>query len=59
MKSDPRESPPKNWNNMTERDILARQEQAGNREFFLMLVGSFVHAYGHGAFALGDHGTVL
>lgn len=37
---------------MTEREILARQEQAGNREFVLMLVGSFVHAYGHGAFAL-------
>ena len=28
------------------------QEQRGNQEFFLILVGSFLHAYGHGAFAL-------
>lgn len=37
---------------MTERDILERQEQTGNRQYYLMLVGSFLHAYGHGAFAL-------
>ena len=37
---------------MTETEIMQRQELTGNREFFLMLVGSFMHAYGHGAFAL-------
>jgi len=37
---------------MTEREILERQESTGNREYFLVLVGSFLHAYGHGAFAL-------
>ena len=31
---------------------MERQEQAGNREYYLVLVGSFLHAYGHGAFAL-------
>ena len=37
---------------MTEREILDRQEQSGQRDFFLALVGSFLRAYGHGAFAL-------
>ena len=37
---------------MTERDILDRQEQNGNSEFYLMLIGKFLHAYGNGAFAL-------
>lgn len=37
---------------MTEQEILKRQEDNGNREFYLMLVGKFLHAYGHGAFAL-------
>jgi len=37
---------------MTEKDIIQMQEQRGNREFFLMLVGKFFLAYGHGAFAL-------
>lgn len=31
---------------------MERQELAGNKEYFLVLVGSFLHAYGHGAFAL-------
>lgn len=37
---------------MTEREIIEKQEQTGNREYYLMLVGSFLHAYGNGAFAL-------
>jgi hypothetical protein len=37
---------------MTEREIIERQELAGNQEYFLVLVGSFLHAYGNGAFAL-------
>ena len=37
---------------MTEQDILRKQEQNANTEFYLMLVGQFYHAYGHGAFAL-------
>ena len=37
---------------MTEKEILDRQEQNGNREFYLMLIGRFYHAYGNGAFAL-------
>ena len=37
---------------MTEREILERQEQTGNQQFLLVLVGSFLHAYGNGAFAL-------
>ena len=28
------------------------QEANGNEEFYLMLIGKFLHAYGHGAFAL-------
>ncbi len=37
---------------MTEKEILDWQEQTGNREFYLMQVGKFLHAYGNGAFAL-------
>jgi len=37
---------------MTEQDILRRQEINGQREYYLMLMGQFYHAYGHGAFAL-------
>ena len=37
---------------MTEREILDRQEQGGQREFYLVRVGMFLRAYGHGAFAL-------
>lgn len=37
---------------MTEKEILDKQEQRGNQEFFLIQVGSFLHAYGNGAFAL-------
>ena len=37
---------------MTEREILERQEQTDNREYLLVLVGSFLQAYGNGAFAL-------
>ena len=29
---------------MTEREILDRQEQTGNREYYLVLIGSFMHA---------------
>ena len=37
---------------MTEKEVLDLQEQGGNQEFFLILIGSFLNAYGHGAFAL-------
>lgn len=37
---------------MTEKEILEHQQQTDNTEFYLMLVGKFLHAYGHGAFAL-------
>ena len=37
---------------MTEKEILDKQEQNGNREFYIMLIGRFYHAYGNGAFAL-------
>lgn len=37
---------------MTEQEILAWQEHTGNHEFYLILIGSFMHAYGNGAFAL-------
>ena len=37
---------------MTEKEVLELQQQSGNKEFFLILVGSFLHAYGNGAFAL-------
>lgn len=49
MKSDPCER--KN-DNMTEQEILRQQEVNGNQSFYLMLVGKFLHACGHGAFAL-------
>lgn len=37
---------------MTEKEVLDLQQQSGNQEFYLILVGSFLHAYGNGAFAL-------
>ena len=37
---------------MTEKEIIERQERSGNEELYLILVGSFLHAYGAGAFAL-------
>lgn len=37
---------------MTEQDILRQQEANGQRSFYLVLVGRFLHAYGNGAFAL-------
>jgi len=37
---------------MTEKEVLDLQAEHGNQEYFLILVGSFIHAYGHGAFAL-------
>ena len=37
---------------MTEQDVLRRQDTNGQTEFYLILVGQFYHAYGHGAFAL-------
>ena len=49
MKNDPCEN--KN-DNMTEQEVLVWQEQTGNREFYMILIGSFMHAYGNGAFAL-------
>lgn len=38
---------------MTEQQVLNQQQQNGEKEFYLILVGSFLHAYGNGAFALG------
>lgn len=37
---------------MTEQEIIDRQQRTGGSELLLMQVGSFVHAYGPGAFAL-------
>ena len=37
---------------MTEKEVLDLQQQSGNQKFYLILIGSFVHAYGNGAFAL-------
>lgn len=37
---------------MTEQEVLKYQEQSGQREFYMILIGSFLHAYGNGAFAL-------
>lgn len=37
---------------MTEKEVLDLQQQSGNQEFYLILIGSFLHAYGNGAFAL-------
>ena len=37
---------------MTEKEVLDLQQQSGNQEFYLILIGSFMHAYGNGAFAL-------
>lgn len=37
---------------MSEKEIIERQQQAGNREFYLVLVGKFLHAVDCGAFAL-------
>jgi hypothetical protein len=46
MKSGPRRTPEKREKVvMTEREILERQESTGNREYFLVLVGSFLHVH--------------
>ena len=37
---------------MTEREVIEKQEGNGNKEYYLILIGSFLHAYGNGAFAL-------
>lgn len=37
---------------MSEKEIIQRQQQSGNREFYLVLVGKFLHAVDNGAFAL-------
>jgi len=37
---------------MTEQEILRLQEANGQHSFYLVLVGKFLHACGHGAFAL-------
>ena len=37
---------------MTEKEILSLQEENGQSAYYLMLVGTFYHAYGCGAFAL-------
>lgn len=37
---------------MTEKEVMYRQEQNGQREFYLTLVDSKIYAYGYGAFAL-------
>ena len=37
---------------MTEKEVIQKQEENGQQEFYLIQIGSFVHAYGQGAFAL-------
>ena len=37
---------------MTEKEVLDLQEERGNQVFYLILIGSFLNAYGNGAFAL-------
>lgn len=37
---------------MTEQEVLQQQEENGNSAFYLILIGTFLHAYGNGAFAL-------
>jgi len=37
---------------MTEREVLEKQEENGQQGFWLIQIGSFIHAYGNGAFAL-------
>lgn len=37
---------------MTEKEVLEKQEENGQQEYYLILIGSFLHAYGQGAFAL-------
>lgn len=37
---------------MTEQEVLEKQEQNENSCFYLILIGTFLHAYGNGAFAL-------
>ena len=37
---------------MTEKEVLEKQEENDNQEYYLILIGSFLHAYGQGAFAL-------
>ena len=50
MKNGPRKS--KTKTTMTEREILRQQDLNGQRSFYLVLVGKFLHACGNGAFAL-------
>lgn len=38
---------------MTEREIIERQEQSGNKQLLLVLIGGFYHAYESAAYALG------
>lgn len=38
---------------MTERQIIERQEQSGNKELLLVLIGGFYHAFEAAAYALG------
>lgn len=38
---------------MTERQIIERQEQSGNKQLLLVLIGGFYHAYESAAYALG------
>jgi len=37
---------------MGEKDVIMKQEENGNQEYYLILIGSFYHAYEAGAFAL-------
>ena len=37
---------------MTEKEVIQKQEENGQQEFYLIQIGSFIHAYGQGAFAL-------
>ena len=39
---------------MTEQEVLTRQESTGNTEFFLILIGRFLNAYGTGDYTDSD-----
>lgn len=42
----------KKLSEMSEKEIIERQQQSDNKEFYLALVGKFLHAIDQGAFAL-------
>ena len=37
---------------VTEKEVIVRQNMNGQQEFYLLLIGTMLYAYGYGAFAL-------